>query len=143
MRLISLALLAFGFVLILCGVVLAFSHLQPTSSLYDFNGDGIVDWRDVDVNGDGTVDIYDVSLIASCINSTKGDEKYVTRYDLNQDGKIDQTDLNLIRPYYGFPLSIFEVLFNPTEITGQLFIIGLALAVLGVCIIVVKGGRKI
>ena len=110
---------------------------------YDFNGDGIFDWRDLDINEDGQIDIYDVAQVSSRIGTQKGDEDYWDRCDFNQDGKIDEVDLYLIKAFYGYPLSMFNVLLSVSTQSGQLFMLGLALTILGVVLYVVKGGKKL
>jgi len=107
-------------------------------ALYDMNGDGIVDWHDLDINGDNKVDMKDLATVAKSYGSQIGDENYNPNVDFNQDGVIDDADLDLIKPYFGYPLSIYN-LFNITSPIGQLFIIGVILILLGI-IIILKGG---
>jgi len=101
--------------------------------LYDMNGDGVVDWRDLDVNNDGHVDMRDIVLVAKAYGSKIGDAAYNPRVDFNQDGIINDDDYNLIKPYFGYPLSLID-LFNLSLPTSQMFIFGLATTVLGVAI---------
>ncbi|RLI47121.1 hypothetical protein DRO69_01390 [Candidatus Bathyarchaeota archaeon] len=109
-------------------------------ALYDMNGDGIVDWHDLDINEDGKVDMMDIGTVARAYGSKIGDAKYNPKCDFNMDGVIDDADLDLIKPYFGYPLSIYN-LFNITLPIGQLFIIGVILTLLGTIIILTsKGG---
>jgi hypothetical protein len=104
-------------------------------ALYDMNGDGKVDWHDVDVNNDGKVDVKDIVIVSKAYGSRIGEPNYNPRCDFNQDGVIDDTDLNLIRAFFGYPLSIFDI-FNPVTPFGQLFIGGLITTILGVLVLV-------
>ena len=99
-----------------------------TMALYDMNGDGIVTWKDLDVTYDGKVDICDVVTVACAYNTTSLDDNFNPRCDFNQDGKINDIDLNLIKPYFGYPLSLFSL----GTFVGQSFILGLAVFVMGV-----------
>ena len=109
-------------------------------ALYDMNGDDVVDWHDLDVNSDGVIDIFDISTVARAYGSKLGDENYDPRVDFNQDSVIDDSDIHLITPYYGYPLSLVDF-FNPALPTGQMFIAGLIVTVLGICTIK-TGGKK-
>jgi hypothetical protein len=61
--------------------------------LADKNGDGKVDWHDADVNGDGKVSIIDVCAVAQRV----GNERlYDIRYDMDANGVIDSTDLDIM-----------------------------------------------
>jgi len=113
---------------------------KGTMALYDMNGDGTVDWHDLDVNGDGKVDMIDIALVVRAYGSEIGDEKYDPRLDFNRDGVIDDADLNLITPYFGYSLSITGILANPANPITQLFILGVILTVLGI-IIALRGGE--
>jgi len=90
-------------------------------ALYDMNGDGIVDWHDLDINEDGKVDMRDIVAVSASYGSKIGDAKYNPKCDFNMDGVIDDADINLITQYFGYPLSIYN-LFNITLPIGQLFI---------------------
>jgi len=115
--------------LILMGMAYAESIKEPVSvvALYDMNDDGVVNWKDLDVNNDGKVDIYDIVSVAVSYGSRKGDDTFNPRCDFNQDERIDDIDLNLIKEFYGYPLSIFDV----GTLEGQAFVLGLALCVMG------------
>jgi hypothetical protein len=102
-------------------------------ALYDMNGDGKVDWHDLDVNNDGTVDMRDIVMVARAYGSRIGEANYDPRVDFNQDGVIDDADVNLITPYFGYPLSIFDV-FNPVTPYGQLFLAGIITTILGIAV---------
>jgi Ca2+-binding EF-hand superfamily protein len=106
-------------------------------ALYDMNGDGIVDWHDLDINNDGKVDIRDIVLVANAYGSKIGDAKYNPRCDFNQDGVIDDNDVNLIKPFFGYPHSIIDISFlNPISPLGQLFIAGVLMALIGLVMMV-------
>jgi len=109
-------------------------------ALYDMNGDGIVDWHDLDINEDEEVDVRDIIVVARAYGSEIGDEKYDSHVDFNQDGKIDDADLNLIKPYFGYPLSLIEILTNPVNPLTQLLMLGIILTLLGIIIILRGGG---
>jgi len=113
---------------------------KGTMALYDMNGDGAVDWHDLDVNEDGVVDIMDIAFVARAYGSEIGDEKYDPRLDFNRDGVIDDADINLIKPYFGYPLSLVEVLVNPANPLTQLFILGIIITLLGI-VIILRGGK--
>ena len=46
-----------------------------------------------DVNGDDIIDTDDVKLTAGYITSNNADGSYVNSADMNDDGKLDITDL--------------------------------------------------
>jgi hypothetical protein len=96
-------------------------------AIYDMNGDGIVTWKDLDVNYDGKVDIYDVAVVTRSYNTTSSDAAYNPRCDFNQDGKINDIDVNLVAPYFGYPLSLFSL----GTFVGQTFVLGLAVFIMG------------
>ena len=115
-------------------ITLSVYRAQTTPvALYDMNGDGKVDWHDVDVNNDGTVDLRDIVMVSRAYGSRIGEANYDPRVDFNQDGVIDDTDLNLIEAYFGYPLSIFDI-FNPVTPFGQLFLGGIITTILGIAV---------
>ncbi|MBI2022674.1 hypothetical protein HYS97_02410, partial [Candidatus Daviesbacteria bacterium] len=58
-----------------------------------------VDGWPPDLNLDRKVSGSDLSAMQSFMKSKKGVKKYNIRYDLNIDGKIDQTDVDIIKQY--------------------------------------------
>lgn len=93
---------AFVVVLLLfVGIWGVYSGLVQPYPIVDMNGDGKIDWRDYDVNGDGKVDIKDIVQVTSRYGATIGDSNYNKRCDFNQDGKIDDYDVNAIKDYFG------------------------------------------
>lgn len=48
-----------------------------------------------DANGDGTFDAQDISAISAAVGATHGQPGYARRLDLNRDGAIDGTDVDL------------------------------------------------
>ena len=85
-----------------------------------------------DVNGDGVVDQTDVSLVqaqlgqgngvpASAIGPNPTDPKYLytqalpwRRYDLDGDGYVDQTDVNIVQKLVGQPIPMTTDIIPPT-----------------------------
>ncbi len=103
------------------------------ANLADKNGDGVKDWKDVDINGDGRVDIRDITLIAKNYNKPVTDD-YTWRCDLNGDGFIDDYDLQLAKQFFGEGLSILNIYTNQ----GKVFMAGLAITVLSLLGLILK-----
>lgn len=54
-----------------------------------------------DVTGNGRVTTFDVQWISARVGSSAGDPNYIDRYDLNSDGRIDATDVEIARSQLG------------------------------------------
>ena len=52
--------------------------------------------RPVDVTGDGVVNVLDQSVILGAFDSRPGDQRWNPLADVNDDGVVDQKDLNLV-----------------------------------------------
>lgn len=117
-------LVTFVLGVLLIGIGFALEEYYKTS-LADKNGDGVKDWRDVDINGDGCVDIRDVVLIAKNYNQPASVDP---RCDINEDGFIDEKDANLASQFFGQHLSILNLYTNQ----GKVFVTGLILSILSI-----------
>jgi hypothetical protein len=54
-----------------------------------------------DVNRDGVVNIFDLIRMADSFNSQLGNESYNTLPDLDHDGVVNATDMNVLTSNYG------------------------------------------
>jgi hypothetical protein len=59
----------------------------------DYRGPG-------DVDGSGLVDIVDISLAIDAFMTSKGDQHWDKRCDLNNDDSVDMVDISIITDYY-------------------------------------------
>lgn len=53
-----------------------------------------------DVDNDGTVTILDMTTVANSYNTKTGDAKFNKRYDMDADGAIAVSDLNILASYF-------------------------------------------
>lgn len=127
--------IAVGLLLLIVGAVMVYVGWTYPYSIKDMNGDGKIDWRDYDVNGDGKVDMMDITKVAWAYGSSAGDNRYNARLDFNQDGVIDDYDLNAIKVYYGEGLSLVGLVgFRLTGERGPILLFGLALTCMGLTV---------
>ncbi len=93
------------------------SSYRPTNNLTDTDHDGFPDaienyigtdptnscgvnaWPP-DIDNDGIVNIIDIARISRLYDTHIGDGRYNKRYDLNADGVIDRTDLDIVGSYF-------------------------------------------
>lgn len=54
-----------------------------------------------DFDGDGLITVRDLQEVAWRMGSATGDRGYDPAFDLNADGRIDSTDLRLLREHFG------------------------------------------
>jgi hypothetical protein len=94
------------------------------ANVADKNGDGVKDWRDVDINEDGKIDILDIFLIARDVGQPTTAENW--KCDINEDGFIDKTDCELASQFYGMSLSVVNLYTNQ----GKVFVMGVVVAAL-------------
>lgn len=62
---------------------------------YDVNNDGVINYKDFDLDNDGMVTANDVVIVQQFINFTN------PRCDFNRDGRIDETDVEIIEAWLG------------------------------------------
>jgi len=53
-----------------------------------------------DVNNSGKVDSVDIARVRAKFGLSQGSAGYLARYDLTADGKMDQTDISIVRSYF-------------------------------------------
>jgi endoglucanase len=56
----------------------------------------VPDIKSLDVSGDGVINMMDIVMVAGVFNSTKGDTRYVDRYDFNSDNVINMADIMML-----------------------------------------------
>jgi hypothetical protein len=109
--------------------------------LIDVNNDGKINATDFDVDGNGRIDMGDITIVAGKYGAKVGDSKYDKKCDFNGDGIIGRVDIDLIEAYFGYSgLSLFNI----GTTTGQAFIGGIVLVVVGAVMLVysrAKGGK--
>jgi len=85
--------------------------LAISSSIHgitSFSFDVTSDWgflADLDFGHDGKILIDDIAVVAQHMWTHEGGPRWDPTYDLNQDGKVDITDLALISKFYGKKLT--------------------------------------
>jgi hypothetical protein len=62
----------------------------PIPELHEFS------CKKADFNSDKKINVTDITFLKNSFNSKTGDENYVSNYDLNSDGFIDNLELVLI-----------------------------------------------
>lgn len=62
-----------------------------------------VAWLPGDLNEDGKVDMRDIATVARAYGSKPGDPNWNPRADLNGDGFINMTDVNMASNNFGYP----------------------------------------
>lgn len=70
----------------------------------DTNANGYGNRCDADFNEDGVVDLTDIIILTLASGSVEGDPEYDPDVDMDGDGAIGQSDLDLLVPLYGEPL---------------------------------------
>ena len=136
-------LMLVGLVLLAIGVAMVYVGWSTPYSIKDMNGDGVIDWKDYDVNQDNYVDMRDIVMVARAYGSSYGDYEYNPRCDFNQDGVIDEYDVNAIKVYFGQGLSLVGLIaFRLTGERGPFLLFGIASACVGLAVLVVAGLRK-
>lgn len=132
-----------GLALLIIGAIMVYAGWSFPYDIKDMNGDGKVDWHDYDVNNDGKVDMLDIVLVARAYGSFAGDDRYNARLDFNQDGLIDDYDLNAIKVYFGEGLSLIGLIgFRLTGERGPVLLFGLALGFIGLACIIIGAVQK-
>lgn len=81
---------------------------DPDKVCSDTTAQKTIDGWPPDLNKDGTVNFLDLSAFTPYLNTAKKDKNYSPRYDLNIDGKIDQTDMNVVQAYLGKQCTLYE-----------------------------------
>jgi hypothetical protein len=120
--------LVIGLILIGAGCAL---EQYYKANIADKNGDGVKDWKDIDINGDGKVDMRDIYAIV--LHTGQPTTADTDKYDINGDGFIDKTDAELAAQFFGEGLSVLNLYTNQ----GKVFTTGIILTILSVIGLVV------
>jgi hypothetical protein len=115
------ALLLIGLAMVAAGYAM---EQYYKANIADKNGDGVKDWKDIDINGDGRVDMRDIVLITSKVGQPTTADNW--KSDINGDGFIDETDCNLAAQFFGQGLSVLNIYTNQ----GKVFLSGIVVTVL-------------
>jgi hypothetical protein len=97
------------------------------------NGDGVINYLDVDANGDGKIDMTDVLYLSARYGKSAGDPGFSYRLDFNGDGIINQADADILASYFGQGYDMIGIfLYRMNSFSGVEILTGFAMIAVGV-----------